>query len=65
MFVKINDSCIVNTDHIVWTDTTDKNMIVKMSDGTEHAVSSDRLEKIDSTMSIINLAANSAAYNRN
>lgn len=40
MFIKINNSCIVNTDNIVWIDVNNEKMVVKMSDGSEHATNS-------------------------
>ena len=45
MFVKINNSCIVNTDNIVWIDVNNEKMVVKMSDGSEHATNSNQLNQ--------------------
>lgn len=39
MFVKVNESCMVNTDHIRWIDTSADNMVVHVADGSEHIVS--------------------------
>lgn len=45
MFVKANDCAIVNTDHIVWVDVHDEHMTCKMSDGTEHSVDTEKMQK--------------------
>lgn len=61
MFVKINDCCIVNTDNIVWIDVNDEKTTVKMTDGTEHAVASDKFQE---AMNIINHVAMNASFER-
>lgn len=45
MFIKINDSCIVNTDNIIWIDVNNEKMVVKMSDDSEHATNSNQLNQ--------------------
>lgn len=52
MFAKINESVIVNLDHIVWMDD-DK---VKLTDGTEHVVSSENVESLQKLMKFSNKA---------
>jgi len=52
MFVKVNDSCLVNTAQIVWIDTSAENWIVKLTDGSEHVVSDQ--DKFHTALGIIN-----------
>lgn len=55
MFVKINECCIINTDHVVWIDVAEETAIIHMSDDTEHLVGTDK--KLNQAMNIINLKA--------
>lgn len=48
MFVKINDSAIINTEHIVWIDGD----VVRLTDGTEHKVL--KSENLKGAIRIIN-----------
>ena len=58
MFVKANDCAIVNTDHIVWVDVDGDKMTVKLSDGTEHSVDAEKMQK---AFGIINKGAEMAS----
>lgn len=61
MFVKIHDCCIINTDHVVWVDVAEGKATVKMSDGSEHVVASDKFQE---AMNTINNVAKSAAFGK-
>lgn len=62
MFVKINESCICNTDQIVWIDASGEQMIIHLSDETEHAVQD--AEKLNSAMRTENYATKIASYEK-
>ena len=58
MFVKANDSCIINTAYIVLVDVDGDKMTVKLSDGTEHSVDAEKMQKV---FGIINKGAEMAS----
>lgn len=57
MFAKINESVIVNLDHIVWMDENN----VKLTDGTEHIVSPENVESLHKLMKFSNKATERVA----
>lgn len=58
MFVKINDSAIINTEHVVWIDGD----VVRLTDGTEHKVL--KSENLKRAIGIINSGAKVSSYTK-
>lgn len=46
MLIKINNSCVINADNIVWININNEKMTIKLTDGTEHEAESNLLNKL-------------------
>lgn len=46
MLIKINNSCVINADNIVWININNEKMTIKLTDGTEHEAEANLLNKL-------------------
>lgn len=64
MFIQVNENCIVNINEIVWIDVNDGKMTIKLTDGSEHSVSSENIEQMKHYMKVINKGIEMMQYTK-